>query len=106
MISCEFFYGRPKNTEEGLQEEFVNNFGAHKGSQRQLEPHQKEKLERVVEGDDGENPSDVHISDCEATETHPVGEPSLVILHVSVRLEGLNTLQARVHRPNQDGDLL
>lgn len=52
VVCSEPFDSRSQESEKGLQEEFVDNFGAHKRTEGQLKPDQKEKFERVVEGDD------------------------------------------------------
>ena len=69
-----------------LEDDSVDNFGAHKWTKRQLEPDQEEKLHRVIEWNDVENPADVHICHSETPIAHPVGEPGWVILRICVGL--------------------
>ena len=48
----------------------------------------------------------MHICHGQCTIAHPVRQPSLVILHVGICLQGLDTLQDWIQGANQDCDFL
>lgn len=106
MSLSESLNGGSQEREEGLDNEVVDDFGAHSRAEGQLEPDKEEKFQEVVEGDDREDPADVHVSHVEDSIAHPVGQPGLVVLNRSVSLQGLNTLKDRVGSPNDDCDFI
>ncbi len=73
MSLLELFDSRADAAEDWVQEIVVDEFGAHQGSHRNLEPNQKEEFQCVVEGNPFHNPADVHIGHSETPVAHPVG---------------------------------
>ena len=51
MVLLELLDSRSNESEKRLQDDSVHNFGAHKWTERELEPDQEKEFQCVVEGD-------------------------------------------------------
>ena len=102
MILAEACNSWSNEAEQGLQEPLLDDFGALKGSNWQSKPNESDELQRVVEGNEIEDPNDVNVYNSETAVAHLVGQPSLIILKIRLSQQRLDTLKEKSVRRDID----
>ena len=90
MILAEACNSWSNEAEQGLQEPLLDDFGAFKGSNWQLKPNESDELQREVEGNEIEDPTDVNVYNSETAVAHLVGQPRLIILKIRLSQQRLD----------------